>query len=210
MSCVSTAAKVAERFVWEKTAMAPRKVLSVAKKVSKVLTRRQVPHALAGGLALGFHGFNRMTRDVGFVIPKSHLTTVEEEFGATAPLSGHLNGVTVKVDGVKVDFLFAAKTVRREDLGEAELHAGLPIIKVDPLVAMKMGAGRAKDTIDVIEVLKLGKVSTEEVAKRLKNRADDLDEFRVLIEIAKLEKAGKPKKGRRLLVALLAKDVLRD
>src|SRR5690606_7787761 len=50
----------------------------------------------------------------------------------------------------------------------------------------------------------------EEVAKRLKNRADDLDEFRVLIEIAKLEKAGKPKKGRRLLVALLAKDALRD
>lgn len=44
----------------------------------------------------------------------------------------------------------------------------------------------------------------------MKNRADDLDEFRVLIEIAKLEKAGKPKKGRRLLVALLAKDALRD
>ncbi len=203
----SVAKVVAERFVWEKVAMAPRKVLTVARRVSKILGEKQIPHALAGGLALGFHGFNRMTRDVDFVISKSHLATVEKEFGPTAPLSGHLRGATVTVDGVAVDFLFAAKTVRQDDLTSPEHHAGLPVIRVDPLVAMKMGAGRSKDTIDVIEILKLGKVSVEEVTKRLsgKARADDLEQFQSLVQIAKLEVDKDPKTARRQLIAMLAK-----
>jgi len=202
---VTAASAVAERFVWEKTAMAPRVVLRTAKKVSKTLAQHNVPHALAGGLALGFHGYNRMTRDVDFVIPKSATKLVEQEFGKTTPISGHLSGFSVDIDGVPVDFLFVAKTVQQGDIASPESHAGLPVLGVDPLVAMKMGAGRIKDTLDVVELLKLGKVSVEEVTKRLSRRKDDLEQFLGLVTIAGLEQKGRPKESRRRLVGMLAK-----
>lgn len=197
----ATAKVVAERFVWEKVAMAPRAVLRVAKKVSRLLDAQQIPHALAGGLAVGFHGFNRMTRDADFVVPKSARKAVEQ-LGPTTPISGHLSGVSVKVDGVDVDFLFVGKTVRAGDLSSTAQYAGLPVIGVDPLVAMKMGAGRSKDTLDVIELLKLGTVSVEVVSARLSG--DDLEQFQGLVTIASLEKR-QPRKARRILTTLLAK-----
>lgn len=198
---MTAAAKVvAERFIWEKTAMAPRAVLRVAKRVSKILSERQIPHALAGGLAVGFHGFNRMTRDVDFVVPKTARKQIEQ-LGPTKPISGHLSGVSVEVEGVAVDFLFVGKTVRAVDLSAPERHAGLPVIGVDPLVAMKMGAGRTKDTLDVVELLKLGGVSVDAVSARLSG--DDLEQFRGLVTIADLEKKGRAKKARRLLISKL-------
>lgn len=204
---MTAAAKVvAERFIWEKVAMAPRAVLRVAKKVSRLLDEKQVAHVLAGGLAVGFHGFNRMTRDVDFVVPRSARKAVEQ-FGPTSPISGHLSGVSVKVDGVDVDFLFVGKTVRQGDLSSPVQHAGLPVIAIDPLVAMKMGAGRSKDTLDVIELLKLGGVSVEAVSTRLSG--EDLEQFQSLVTIAALEK-GQPKKARRLLIAMMAKSGLSE
>lgn len=199
---MTAAAKVvAERFIWEKVAMAPRAVLRVAKKVSRLLDEQGVPHALAGGLAVGFHGFNRMTRDADFVIPKSARKAVES-LGPTTPVAGHLSGLSVKVDGVDVDFLFVGKTVRQGDLSSAAHYAGLPVIGVDPLVAMKMGAGRSKDTLDVIELLKLGAVSVETVSARLSG--EDLEQFKSLVTIAALEKR-QPKKARRILTTMLGK-----
>lgn len=66
--------------------------------------------------------------------------------------------------------------------------------------------GHSKAMIDVLELLKLGKVSVEEVTKRLsgKARADDLEQFQALVQIAKLEVANNPKAARRRLVAMLA------
>lgn len=192
---------VAERYQWEKTAMAPRAVLRVARRVSKQLEAQHVPHALAGGLAVGFYGFNRMTRDVDFVVPESARALVES-LGPTKPISGHLSGLSVEVDGVEVDFLFVAKTVRTADLSSPTRHAGLPVLGLEPLVAMKMGAGRSKDTLDVVELLKLGDVPVDAVSSRLTGA--DLEDFQGLVTIADLEKRGEGKKARRILMAMLA------
>lgn len=72
-------------------------------------------------------------------------------------------------------------------------------------VAMKVRTGYPKDLVDVIEMLKFGKVSVEKVSERLSG--EDLEHFQCLVTIAGLEQAGKPKEGRRLLVAMLAKSV---
>jgi hypothetical protein len=199
---VSEGKRVAERFVWWKTAMAPRAVLRVAKKVSAFLTSNHTPHALAGGMAVGIYGFNRMTRDVDFVVSESARKVIEQ-LGPTTVISGHLDGVSVKVDGVDVDFLFVSKTVHQGDLSSVKQFSGIPVIGIDPLVAMKMGAGRHKDTLDVVELLKLGNVSVEEVEKRLSG--EDLEQFQGFVTIADLEKKGEHKQGRKILMAMLSK-----
>jgi len=58
--------------------MAPRAVLRVARRVSRMLTTQQIPHALVGGLAVGFYGFNRMTTNVDFVVPLSSKRAFEQ------------------------------------------------------------------------------------------------------------------------------------
>ncbi|MEO8182911.1 MAG: hypothetical protein ABI895_29105 [Deltaproteobacteria bacterium] len=184
--------------------MAPRAIIRVARKVSRLLAQQEIPHALAGGLAVGLQGYNRMTMDVDFVIPKSARSAIEQ-LGLTTPISGQLRGVAVQVDRVDVHFLFVGKPVRQRDIASPVQLAGFATIALVPLVAMKMGAGRHKATIDVVALLKLGKVPVEEVEQRL--AGEHLERFHGLVAIADYERKGKPKKGRRILIAMLAKAV---
>jgi hypothetical protein len=188
--------------VRQRRAMVPRAVLRAARKVSRFLDEQQVRHALAGGLAVGFHGFNRMTENVDFIIPK-RARKVIEQFGPTTRVSGHLSGLSVKVDGVDMRFLFVGRPLHRGDLSCLTWHAGLPVLRLAPLVAMKVGTGLSTDTLDIVELLKLGKVSVEDASTRLSGK--DLEQFQRLVAIADLEKRGEPKKARRILVAMLGK-----
>jgi len=182
--------------------MAPRAVLRVARKVSRVLSEQQVPHALAGGLAVGFHGFNRATKSVDVVVSSS-ARRASEQLGPTTPVSGQLKGICLNVGRVNVAFLFVAKPLRRADLTSPVQVAGLPIIGIDPLVAMKVVAGRLKDMVDAVELLKVGQVSVEKVSKRLSGK--DLKQFRDLVKIAGLESQGRTKESRRITLAVFAR-----
>lgn len=182
--------------------MAPRIVLRVAKRVSRTLAEQQVAHALAGGLAVGLHGYNRMTTDVEFVVCRTARQAIEQ-LGPTTPKAGRLKGISVTLGRVDVHFSFVGEPVRRADIAYPLHLVGLPIIGIDPLVAMKVGANRSRDTVDVVELLKLGQISIEDVSKRLSG--EDLEQFQDLVAISDLEKAGKPKEGRRILMAVLAR-----
>lgn len=199
-----TVAKVAERYAARKISMIPAALHDVALTVSEKLDELHIPHAIGGGLALAHHGHNRATADVDFVISKSHQDKIEKTYGPTKPISGFLKGVTAIVDEVQIDFLFAAgKVVTNADLAKPEKDAGLPYVNLTSLVAMKVGAARMKDSADIVELLKLGKVHVEDVSKRLTSRAleEKRENFNGLVLIAKLEQQGNAKKGQSLLVA---------
>jgi len=136
--------------------MAPRIVIRVAKKVFRMLTAQKVPHALAGGLAVELHGFNRVTMNVDFVVPRSCQRILGEQFGLSTPIRGHLAGICVQSNAVPIHLLFVAKPRRRGDLSFAPQHVGLPFIGVDALIAMKVCAGRLKDMVDIVELLEVG------------------------------------------------------
>jgi hypothetical protein len=73
------------------------------------------------------------------------------------------------------------------------------------MVTSKVVSGSPTDLVDVVQLLKLGRVDVEGVSRRL--AGEDLLKFQALVKIARYERRGHPKKGRRILVALLAKSV---
>lgn len=190
---------VAERYLLMKVGMIPSAVLAVAKKVSMFLDKHKVPHAIAGGMAVSVHGHPRMTKDVDVLVPSSAMKAIKE-LGKTSPISGFLSGVSVKVDGIDVDFLFLGKGIGSNDITSAKNVAGLPIVGVEPLILMKLGAGRVQDRADIVHLVNAGKVPITAVEKRLSE--DDREDFQQMVELAKAEKAGEMKKARRIFFSL--------
>lgn len=193
-----TKVKIAERYLLKKTAI-DAKVIDVAKTVSAFLDANKVKHAIAGGMAVALHGYPRMTRDVDIVVPASARSVIER-LGKTTPISGHLSGISVKVSGIAVDFLFVGGGLRAGDIAAPRVFADLPIIGIEPLVVMKIETGRVQDHADVVELVKAGKVPLAGVRKRLSPQ--DREDFDSLVEIAKLEKKGDTRKARRMLLAM--------
>ncbi|MGH7271382.1 MAG: hypothetical protein ACREJ3_13215 [Polyangiaceae bacterium] len=190
---------VTKRRLMEKVGMIPGPVMSVAKKVSTFLDEHTVPHAIAGGMAVSVHGHPRMTKDVYILVPASAVKTIKQ-LGKTSPISGFLSGVSVTVDGVDVDFLFLGEGLGENDINSAGQYAGLPVVGIEPLILMKLGAGRTQDTADIVALVNMGKVPIAAVSKRLSG--EDRKEFQQVVEMAKLERAGQTKKARRLFYAL--------
>jgi hypothetical protein len=71
-----------------------------------------------------------------------------------------------------------------------------------PLIVPPVVRRVAKDTVDVVELLKLGNVSTETVSRRLSG--EDLEQFRRLVMVARLEKEGRVKEAQRVTMRALA------
>src|SRR5215207_10148634 len=76
-------------------------------RIAKRLDELGVPYALAGGMALFFHGYRRFTEDVDILVTKDDLKTIHEQLeglGYLPPFTGskHLRDTD---SGVKVEFL---------------------------------------------------------------------------------------------------------
>lgn len=181
----------------EMAAMIPAAVMNVAKKVSAFLGEHQVPHAVAGGMALSAHGHARMTMTVDVLVSSSAVTTIAL-LGKTSPISGFLSGVSVGVDGINVCFLLLGRGLRSNDFDSGLRLAALPVVSIEVLILMKLGADRMQDIADVVQLLKLGNVPVAKVRERLSESVGR--HFEHAIEIAEAETAGDVKKARRLFL----------
>jgi len=172
----------------------PGEIQDVARSVSEFLESRGVPHALAGGMAVGAYSSGRMTTDVDFVIPADDASIVSE-FGEPHPFRAHgggLDGLTVNVGGTDVDFLLM------EDLPDDLLEGGpivggIRVLRPEAVFLMKLRAGREKDTTDVVNMLKSGMVDLKSVRKYVKRHApdmvDDLDSSAMMADFEKTRQA---------------------
>jgi hypothetical protein len=165
-------------------AVSPR-VLNAAKEISKQLTTKGYPHALIGGLALRYHGYNRATSDVDFLVSSEAAGRLVGE-----ALGGEVQGKTIRSSkGVTIDLLFprpGEKFLEKEI--RAAYNAGIPAISRQALVYMKLVAGRLKDQADVVELIKRGKIDRKKVGAFLnKHRPDLVEEFESLEDLASVE-----------------------
>lgn len=168
--------------------MIPPALLSVAKKVARELEGRGIPYAVIGGLAVSAFAPPRTTKDVDFLIPESHASVVGE-FGETTHVSGmHLQGESVPVDGHDVDFMFLPDDMPESMLSAGPVVDGVRVLAPEALIALKLKAGRAKDTGDVVEMVKHGMVDVVRVKKFLKKYVpDQAEDFDSWAELAKFE-----------------------
>jgi hypothetical protein len=113
---------------------------------SEALANAGIRHALVGGLAVGAYGEPRATEDVDFLVG-------EEAFIAHAAGVVTLRPeVPYHVGGVKIDTVPATDLpfINLDDeLANAEESEGVPVIRKEVLIAMKLTAWRRHDRHDV-------------------------------------------------------------
>jgi len=129
----------------------PPALRHAAVKSAQQLTALGIRHALAGGLAVGAHGYLRATTDVGFLVG-------DEAFERHGTLVTFKAGVPIEVGGVRIDYLSPASlgTQLEEVLNSPPVNEGLGVVPIEVLVFMKLIAGRRRDLSDVVELIKVG------------------------------------------------------
>ena len=163
--------------------VAPR-ILNAMVVASQQYHRAGVPHALAGGLAVGAYGYPRATRDVDFLVGNEAFNVHD---GGIVTMA---TGVPIVVADVAVDSLSIAPDerylVEAVNTAPSSKFEGteLPVVSIEALFYLKLKSPRRKDAADIVELLKVGAPR-----KRLRdyireNAPDMLDDLNELIEAA--------------------------
>ena len=138
----------------EDHAIAPEAALKAAEKVWQEARRKGVAAAIAGGLAMQIYGFTRATRDVDMVASE----TLDLEAGKKIDFGGEIYRLEVEGKEIEVDWIVRAddkKPVYDAALENAEMtEYGIPIISPDWMVLLKYLAGRGKDEMDLMWLLR--------------------------------------------------------
>jgi len=144
------------------------KVRDAALKTAAQLEQLGVRHALAGGLAVGTHGYIRATAVVDFLVG-------EEAFEHHGVLVTFRPGVPIEVDGVRIDYLSPVSLgPQLEDvLDDPSLSQGLAVVPIEALIYMKLRARRRQDLLDVVELINAG-ADVRRVRQYLERYAGDL------------------------------------
>lgn len=147
--------------------VAPR-VLAAMRSASGVLTSLAVRHAVAGGLAVGAHGYPRNTRDVDLLVGDE---AFERHAGGLVTLKP---GVPIQIDGIGVDLLSTSGADAFLEDSLAQPVAGeVPVVSAGTLVYLKLKSPRLKDRADVVELVKAG-LAVESVRQYLERNAPQL------------------------------------
>lgn len=94
----------------------------------------------------------------------------------------------IAIDFVSIDESKGEDRQLRPAVEEPPRSEGVPIVPLPALVYMKLKAGRQKDTADLVELLKRGRVDLEEMDRYLAEYApDQLRRWQRVKEIAARE-----------------------
>ncbi len=147
-------------------------ILRAAEVASEKLREAGIPHALAGGLAVGSHGYPRTTDDVDFLVGDEAFVM---HAGGLVTLKMPLIAVgDVRVDLVSIDEPEGEGRHLRPAVDRPATSGEIPIVPLTALVYMKLKAGRQKDVADVVELLKRGEIDLDLVDRYLEKHAPHL------------------------------------
>lgn len=143
-------------------------VRQAAIKTAAQLDYLGVRHALAGGLAVGAHGYIRATTHVDFLVG-------EEAFEHHGLIVTFKAGVPIEVDGIRIDYLSPSGLGAQLEavLGSSPTSEGIPVVPIEVLIYMKLVARRRKDQLDVVELIKAG-ADVKPIRRYLETHAPDL------------------------------------
>jgi hypothetical protein len=147
------------------------RVFQSLRKITRRLDELKIPYAVAGGMALVAHGYQRTTKDVDIVLTAQGLDLAHralDGLGYVPPFKGskHLRDTDTSV---RIEFLITGqfpgdgkpKPVAFPDPAEAavELDEGIKYVRLPTLTELKLAsgmtnAGRLKDLADVQELIR--------------------------------------------------------
>jgi hypothetical protein len=147
-------------------------ILSALETASAKLREAGIPHALAGGLAVGAHGYPRTTDDVDFLVGDEAYV---HHAGGLVTLKVPLIAVgNVRVDFVSIDESKGGRELMQAAIDSAPQSQLVPIVPLTALIHMKLAAGRQKDLADVVELLKRGVIDPTEIDRHLQTQSPKL------------------------------------
>jgi len=155
-------------------------VLNAMRVASRRLTELRIPHALVGGLAVGAHGYPRASKDVDFLVGNQAFEHHGSGIVTIAP------GVPIQVGRVAVDQILPKDNEEFlvQSINVATESYGIPVVPIEALVYMKLESPRMKDSVDVVELLKVGADALSINDYLDKNARGLLEKFHKLIEEA--------------------------
>ncbi len=146
-------------------------ILDAVEVASRTLTEAGIPHALAGGLAVGAHGYPRTTDDVDFLVGDEAFV---KHAGGLVTLKVPLIAIgKVRVDFVAIEESKGEEGQLRPAVESPPVSESIPVVPLTALVYMKLKAGRQKDITDLVELLKRGKIEVDVMDRYLTQHAPD-------------------------------------
>jgi hypothetical protein len=155
------------------------KVHRAALAVARLLDAEGIPYAVAGAMALGAHGYERVTSHVGLLLTRDGLVRFKGAHlgrGYVEKFPGS-KGMRDTENGVAIDVLIAGefpgdgtpKPVAFPDPGEASVAVAgdrFRILSLPKLIELKLASGmtaphRLKDLADVLELVRAAKLPAE-------------------------------------------------
>ena len=141
-------------------------------KITRRLDELGIPYAVAGGMALFFHGYRRFTEDIDLVFTVEGLKKFHEQLiglGYASAFPGARKRLRSTRDGVRIDVIASGeypgdgkpKPVRFPNPLEASVEIdGVRFATLEKLIELKLASGmtapdRLKDLADVQELIKI-------------------------------------------------------
>jgi hypothetical protein len=158
-----------------------------AKTCHELLSDAQVPHAIAGGVAVCLHGYQRNTVDLDLVVQAGKSAAVRDVFQANGIVWSDEDHEFRTPAGVVIHFLVAGERAGKgsevrfrdpADAGVAIELEGLPELSLAALIESKIASGQAnlrrthKDFADVVELIarhELGRDFARHLHKSVRN-----------------------------------------
>ena len=139
------------------------------RSITRRLDELGVAYAVAGGMALFYHGYRRFTEDVDILVTRDGLKVIHERLeglGYIPPFEGSKN-LRDTDTGVRIEFLVAGdypgdgqpKPVAFPDPASVSVErSGIKFLGLPTLIELKLASGmtnprRAKDMVDVQELI---------------------------------------------------------
>lgn len=159
------------------------KILKAMRTASARLVQSGIPHALAGALAIGVHGYPRATKDVDFLVGEE---AFQHHSGGIVTLSP---GVPISVGDVPVDPISIAEDELHlnKAVDEALVLESIPVLPIGALVYLKLKSPRRKDSADLVELVKSGSPIAEIRKYLVQNAPHFLEKFDKIVADAEKE-----------------------
>ena len=145
------------------------------RKITQRLRELNVPYAVAGGMAMFFHGFRRFTEGVDILVTREGLERLHRELEGLdyVPLFSGSKNLRDVDSGVRIEFLVTGeypgdgkpKAVVLPDPEQAAIERdGIRYLNLPTLVELKLASGisapgRLKDLADVQELIRIVRLS---------------------------------------------------
>jgi hypothetical protein len=147
------------------------------RRITERLSELHIPYAIAGGMAMFFHGFRRFTEDIDILVTRAGLEQLHQELeglGYVAVFPGSRN-LRDAASGVRIEFLVTGdypgdgkpKPVAFPDPAQSGVERdGIRCLNLPTLVELKLASGltapgRLKDLADVQELIRLLHLSAD-------------------------------------------------